>query len=99
MARIEAAEMVLQQMQVLDQKVAPPLAVAEQRLKFGERQGIDLPPLRVIRPAPPPGARMNAAVVFCRKSHSETSGLVVIASEAKQSRSASSKSARDCFVA
>src|SRR3984893_14066250 len=35
MARIEATEMVLEQMQVLDQKVAPALAVAEQRLHLG----------------------------------------------------------------
>ena len=31
MARVQAAEMVLQQMQMLDQQVAAPLAVAEQR--------------------------------------------------------------------
>src|SRR6516165_5255249 len=35
-ARVEAAEMVLQQMQVLDQQVAAPLTLAEQRLHLGE---------------------------------------------------------------
>ena len=39
MPRMEAAEMVLQQMQVLDQQVAPPLAFAEQRLHLGQRRG------------------------------------------------------------
>ena len=63
MARVQAAEMVLQQMQVLDQQVAPALALAEQRLDLGERGGIDLPALRVIRPAPPPRAGMDAPVV------------------------------------
>ncbi len=63
MAGVEAAEMVLQQMQVLDQQVAAALALAEQRLDLGERRGIDLAALRVIRPAPPPGAGMDAAVV------------------------------------
>ncbi len=62
-ARMQAAEMVLQQMQVLDQQVAPPLAVAEQRLHFVQRRRIDLPALRVIRPAPPARAGMDAPVV------------------------------------
>ena len=63
MARMQAAEMVLQQVQVLDQQVAPALAVAEQCLHLGECGGIDLPPLRMIGPAPPPRARMDAPVV------------------------------------
>src|SRR5437868_14655428 len=51
-------------MQVFDQEVAPALAFTEQSLHFAERGGIDLPPLRMIRPAPPARARMDAAVVF-----------------------------------
>ena len=43
---MQTAEMVLQQMQMLDQQVAPPLAVAEQGLHLGERRRIDLPALR-----------------------------------------------------
>ena len=63
MARMQAAEMVLQQVQMLDQQVAPALALAEQRLHLGERGGIDLPALRMIRPAPPSRAGMDAPVV------------------------------------
>ena len=63
MARVQAAVMVLQQVQVLDQQVAPPLAVAEQRLHLGQRRGIDLPALRLVAPAPPARAGMDAAVV------------------------------------
>ncbi len=62
-ARVEAAEMVLQQVQMLDQEVAPALALAEQRAHFVECRRVDLPALRMVEPAPPPGARMNAAVV------------------------------------
>jgi hypothetical protein len=86
-------------MEVLDQQVMAALAVTEQCLNLGERCRIDLPAFRVIGPASAPRARMDAAVVFCRKSHNDTSGVIVIASEAKQSRWARSKSARDCFVA
>jgi hypothetical protein len=50
-------------MQVLDQQIAPPLALAEQRLHFGESRRVDLPAFRMIRPAPPPRARMDPAVV------------------------------------
>jgi hypothetical protein len=50
--------------QVFDQQVSPALAFAEQYLHLAERGGIDLPPLRMIRPAPPSRARMDAAVVF-----------------------------------
>jgi hypothetical protein len=50
-------------MQVLDQKVAPPLAIAKQPLDLAESGGVDLPALRVIRPAPAPGARMDTAIV------------------------------------
>ncbi len=63
MARVEAAEMVLQQVQVLDQQIAPSLAGAKQGLHLGQSRRIDLPALRVVEPAPPSGARMNAAVV------------------------------------
>src|SRR5438552_3192348 len=50
-------------MQMLDQEVAPPLALAEQCLHLGQRRRIDLPPLRPVRPAPPAGARMNPPIV------------------------------------
>jgi len=64
MAREEAAIAVLQQVQVLDQQVATPLAVAEQRLHLGQGGGIDLPALRRVAAAPPAGAGMDAAVVL-----------------------------------
>ena len=63
MPRVQAAVFVLQQMQMLDQQVAAPLAIAEQVLYLGERGRIDLPALRRRRAAPPPGAGMDAAVV------------------------------------
>jgi hypothetical protein len=63
MARMQAPEMVLQQVQVFDQQVSPALAFAEQYLHLAERGGIDLPPLRMIRPAAPPRARVDAPVV------------------------------------
>ena len=61
MPRMQTPEMVLQQMQVLDQQIAPALAFAEQSLDLAERGGIDLPSLRMIRPAPPPRARDGCA--------------------------------------
>jgi hypothetical protein len=69
MARMEAAEMVLQQMEVLDQQVAPAVALAEQGLDFVQGCRVDLPALRVVEPAPAPGARMNAPVVPYRSLH------------------------------
>ena len=60
---MQAPEMVLQQMQMFDQQIAPALAFAEQSLDFAERDGIDLPTFRVIRPAPPPRPGMDAPVV------------------------------------
>jgi hypothetical protein len=63
MPRMKAAKMVLQQVEMLDQQVAPPLALAEELLDLGERGGIDLPALRMIRPAPPPRAGMDPPVV------------------------------------
>jgi hypothetical protein len=56
--------MVLQQVQMLDQQVGTPFALAQQRLHFIERVGIDLAAFRVIRPAPASRARMNAPIVF-----------------------------------
>ena len=41
MARLQAAELVLNQVQVLDQEIAAPLSVAEQRTNLGERRVID----------------------------------------------------------
>ena len=64
MAGMQAAEMVLQQMEVLDQEIGPALALAEQRLHLGEGPGIDLAAFRVIRPAPPPRAGMDAPIVL-----------------------------------
>ena len=57
MAGMQAAEMVLQQMQMLDQQVAATLALAEQRLHLGRGCRIDLPALRVVGPRrrPDPG--------------------------------------------
>ncbi len=63
MARIEAAVMVLQQVQMLDQQVAPPRALPEQGLHLGQGRRIDLPPLRMVEPAPAPRAGVDAAVV------------------------------------
>ena len=58
--------MILQQMQMLDQQVAAPLAVAEQCLNLGERCRIDLSAFGMIGPAPAPRARMDATVVsYC----------------------------------
>jgi hypothetical protein len=99
MARVQAPEMILQQVQVFDQQIAPALSVTQQRLDLSECRGIDLTPLGMMRPAAPTRAGMDAPVVFCAKSHDETSAVAVIASEAKQSRPACTASARDCFVA
>ena len=55
---------VLDQVEMLDQQVAPALAFAKQFLHLTECGGIYLPSLRVIRPAPPPRTWMNAAIVF-----------------------------------
>ena len=65
MARMQAAEMILQQMQMLDQQVAPALAVTEQRLNLVQSCRIDLPAFGMVETAPAPRARVNAAVV-CR---------------------------------
>ena len=69
MPRMQAPEMVLQQVQVFDQQVAPALAFAEQFLHLAQRGGIDLPPLRIIRPAPPARPGVNAPIVLYRCCH------------------------------
>ncbi len=69
MARVKATEMVLQQVQMLDQQVAPALTVTQQRLNLDERCRIDLPALWMIGPAPASRARMDAAVVFWGRRH------------------------------
>jgi hypothetical protein len=61
---MKTAEMVLQQMQVFDQQITTPLTAAEKRLNFGQSDWINLPTLRVVRPAPTPRTGMNAAVVI-----------------------------------
>jgi hypothetical protein len=46
-------------------------------------------------------ARVDAPVVFCRKSHNETSGVTVIARSrqaTKQSRANQPPADRDCFA-
>ena len=48
---------------MLDQQVASPLTLLEQRLHLGEGSGLDLASLRLIGSAPAPRSRMNAAVV------------------------------------
>jgi hypothetical protein len=50
-------------MEMLDQQIGPALALPEQCLHLGERLRIDLPPLRMIGPASPPRAGMNAPIV------------------------------------
>ncbi len=69
MARVQAAELVLQQMQVLDQQVAAPLALPEQCLHLGKRRRVELAALRLVRAAPPPGAGMDAAIVGWLRTH------------------------------
>src|ERR1700730_15573159 len=69
MARMQAAEMVLQQMQVLDQQIVAPLALAEQRQDLVDRGRVNLPALRMIEAAPPAGAGMDAAIVFRGRLH------------------------------
>ena len=64
MPRVQAAVMVLQQMQMLDQQVAPALAIAEQRLHLIERRRIDLPAFRDVAAVPPSRTRMDAPVMI-----------------------------------
>jgi hypothetical protein len=66
---MQAPEMVLQQVQVFDEQVAPALAFAKQFLHLTESDGIDLTPLRMIRPAPPARPRMDAPVVSYGCAH------------------------------
>ncbi len=63
MTGVKAAEMVLQQMEMLDQQIGATLAVTEQRRDLGERGGVDLAALRMVRTAPPPGPWMDAPIV------------------------------------
>jgi hypothetical protein len=72
MGRAQAAEMVLQQVKVLDKQVAAALALAEQRLDLRERRRIHLPAFWMIGSAPAPRARMNAPIVV-RGLHSGVS--------------------------
>jgi hypothetical protein len=63
MRRRKMAELVLDEMEMLDQEIAPARPVAEQRLNFVKRLGIDLAALRGCRraaTAAPPGWRMLA---------------------------------------
>ena len=48
--------MVLDEMQMLDQQIAPPRPIGEQRLHFFERLRIDLPALRCTRRPAPAGS-------------------------------------------
>ncbi len=60
-ARVEAAELVLDEMQELDQQIAPARLVAQQRLDLGERIGLDLAAAREIAAAAASGTGMDAA--------------------------------------
>src|SRR4051812_43877496 len=61
MACVQAPVMVLQEMQVLDQKVAPPRAVAEKRPHLVLRARVDLTALRKLARPAASGAGVNAA--------------------------------------
>ena len=61
----EMAVAVLDQVQMLDQQVAPARAVAEQRLDLGKRRRIDLPPLRRARRP----AAAGLMLVWCGHCH------------------------------
>jgi hypothetical protein len=63
MAGMKAAKMVLQEMQVLDQEVAPALARADQGLHLSECSRVELAAFWVIGAAPPPGPGVDAAIV------------------------------------
>src|SRR5207302_10559861 len=58
----QLAVMVLDQVEVLDQEVAPARPVAEQRLDLGQRRRLDLAALRVADRLAPSGARMQAGL-------------------------------------
>ena len=64
MTRVEAAEMVLQLMEMLDQEIASALPVTEPRLHLRERGGVDLPSLRLIGPTTTARTGMDAPVVL-----------------------------------
>ena len=65
MARVQAAVLVLQQVQMLDQKIGSARPVAEERANLLQGLRIDLPPLRRLARAAPPGARVDAAGRRC----------------------------------
>ena len=72
----EMAVAVLDQVQVLDQQIAPARPVAEQRLHLLERLVVDLPPLGM--PAAPPFARARMALparLACGFDHLATRSL------------------------
>src|SRR6516225_11815311 len=94
MARMQAAEMVLQQMEMLDQQVAASFPLAEQSLDIGESDRIDLPALGVVEAAPAPRARMNAAVVMCGGRHRRSKPRLPRASP--RSRPSRSRANRGC---
>jgi len=53
MTRVEAVIFVLQQMEELDQQIAPPRLLAKQRSNLRQRWLIDLPALRLVAATPP----------------------------------------------
>jgi hypothetical protein len=61
-------------MQMLDQQIVAPLALAEQRQHLVERGGLDLPAFRMIEAAPPAGAGMDAPIMFRGLSQSNLVG-------------------------
>ena len=62
----QMAVMVLDQMQMLDQQIAPARPVGEQRAHLVERRGVDLAALgRARRPAAPPALLSGGCVLRC----------------------------------
>jgi hypothetical protein len=66
-ARVKTAEMILQKVEMLNQQVGAPFALAQQRLHLIKRLGIDLAAFGVIRPAPASRARMDPTIMLRRR--------------------------------
>src|SRR5262249_35700199 len=67
------AVLVLDKVQVLDEEVALPRALPEQRAHLVERLGVDLPTLRRRRGLAAPGTRVNVATIGARGAVHECS--------------------------
>ena len=91
----EVAEALLQQMQVLDQQVAPARPVAEQRLHLLERRDVDLAPLGARRAEPLALARVTVlADLACGLAHEQLSGLAFLLKAAREPGSCAGPVAR-----